>query len=156
LFRNYFLPDLQRELTHTQLLVLGSAFLIPIFSALRLAKFNVDERQTSSFIGLPTPANALFISSLALIQEHGTLPAIDGFLLGTPALLCITVLFSYLLVAELPMFSLKFKNLSWKSNQVQYIFIFLSVVLLATLRFYGIVAIIPLFIVISVILALKK
>jgi CDP-diacylglycerol--serine O-phosphatidyltransferase len=156
LFRNYFLPDLERSLTHTQLLVLGSAFLIPIFSALRLAKFNVDERQTSSFIGLPTPANALFISSLALIQEHGTLPSIDSFLLGTPVLLCITVLFSYLLVAELPMFSLKFKNLSWRSNQVQYIFLFLSVVLLATLQFYGIVAIIPLFILISVILALKK
>ncbi len=156
IFRNYFLPELQPELTYSQILIEGTSFLIPIFSALRLAKFNVDERQTSSFIGLPTPANALFISSLALIQEHGTLPAFDNFLLGTPVLLVITILFSYLLVSELPMFSLKFKNLSWKGNQVQYIFIFLSALLIATLQFYGIVAIIPLFIVISVILALKK
>ena len=156
LFRQYFMPDLQHDLSFVQLLIEGCAFIIPIFSALRLAKFNVDERQTISFIGLPTPANALFISSLALIQEHGSTPVIDSFLLSTPALLGITFLFSYLLVAELPMFSLKFKNLSWKGNQVQYIFLILSILLLATLQLYGIAAIIPLFIVISVLRALIR
>ena len=150
LFKTEVIPDLQSNLTPGQLLILGSAFLIPIFSALRLAKFNVDERQTISFIGLPTPANALFISSLALIQEHGNMPAIDNFLLTTPALIVITILFSWLLVAEIPMFSLKFKNLSWKSNQVQYIFLFCSALLLSLLGLYGITAIIPLFIGISV------
>jgi CDP-diacylglycerol--serine O-phosphatidyltransferase len=150
MFKTEVIPDLQSNLTPTQLLILGSAFLIPIFSALRLAKFNVDERQTSSFIGLPTPANALFISSLALIQEHGTMPAIDNFLLATPVLIGITFLFSWLLVAEIPMFSLKFKNLTWKSNQIQYVFLFSSIILISLLRLYGITAIILLFIGISV------
>lgn len=137
-------------------LILGMAFLIPIFSALRLAKFNVDERQTSSFIGLPTPANALFISSLALIKEQSKLPEASQLLLSTPVLLAITISFSLLLVAEIPMFSLKFKNLSWQSNKVQYIFLLCSVVLLATLQLFGISAIILLFIGISVFLALRE
>ncbi len=149
LFNENVIPDLQSNLTLVQLLTVGSAFLIPIFSALRLAKFNVDERQTSSFIGLPTPANALFISSLALIQEHGTIPAIDNFILATPALLVITLLFSMLLVSEIPMFSLKFKNPGWKENKVQYIFVTCSLLLIAFLQLYGVAAVVILFIVIS-------
>lgn len=151
LFNENVIPDLQSNLSLTQLIIVGSAFLIPVFSALRLAKFNVDERQTSSFIGLPTPANALFISSLALIQEHGTLPAIDNILLSTPVLVVLTLLFSWLLVSEIPMFSLKFKNLSWKQNQVQFIFLTCSLLLIAFLRLYGITAIVLLFILISTI-----
>jgi CDP-diacylglycerol--serine O-phosphatidyltransferase len=156
LFHENIVPNLQSNLSLTELLIVGSAFLIPIFSALRLAKFNVDERQTSSFIGLPTPANALFISSLALIQEHGTILAVDNLLLSTPVLLGITFFFSFLLVAEIPMFSLKFKNLSWKNNQVQYIFLFCSILLLSTLQLYGISTIVLLFIGISVIAELTK
>ena len=156
LFKEEVLPDLQSGFSVPELLVVGCAFLIPIFSALRLAKFNVDERQTSSFIGLPTPANALFICSLALIEEHGTLPAIDHFLLSTPVLVVITLFFSYLLVAEIPMFSLKFKNLSWKANRVQFLFLAGSVLLLATLQLYGISAIVLLFIGISGALSLRK
>lgn len=144
-------PGFLSQSSWSELLILGSAFLIPIFSALRLAKFNVDERQTSSFIGLPTPANALFISSLALIKEHGTHPIFDNILLGTPVLLGITLLFSWLLVAEIPMFSLKFKNLSWKSNRIQYLFVTGTLILLASFRLYGIVTIIPLFITISLV-----
>ena len=150
------IPDLQSNLSLGELFIVGSAFLIPVFSALRLAKFNIDERQTSSFIGLPTPANALFICSLALIQEHGSFPAIDTILLSTPVLLGITFLFSWLLVSEIPMFSLKFKNLSWRDNRVQYIFIFFSVLLLATLQLYGITATVLLFIGISATLAIAK
>jgi CDP-diacylglycerol--serine O-phosphatidyltransferase len=144
-------PGFLSNSSWSELLILGSASLIPIFSALRLAKFNVDERQTSSFIGLPTPANALFIASLALIKEHGTQPIFDNILLGTPVLLGITLLFSWLLVAEIPMFSLKFKNLSWKSNKIQFLFVTGTVILLATLRLYGIATIIPLFITISIV-----
>jgi|WetSurMetagenome_2_1015567.scaffolds.fasta_scaffold302045_1 CDP-diacylglycerol---serine O-phosphatidyltransferase len=151
LFNENVIPDLQSNLTLIQLITVGSAFLIPVFSALRLAKFNVDERQTTSFIGLPTPANALFICSLALIQEHGNIPAIDNFILTTPVLVVTTVLFSWLLVAEIPMFSLKFKNLSWKQNRVQYIFIICSLLLIASLRLYGITAVVLLFILISII-----
>ena len=151
LFKLDVVPDLQSNLSTSQLLIIGSAFLIPIFSAFRLAKFNVDERQTSSFIGLPTPANALFISSLALIQEHGTIPAIDSILLTTPVLVGITLLFSYLLIAEIPMFALKFKDFAWNTNKVQYIFVILSIILLGTLHLYGISAVVLLFIGISVI-----
>ena len=150
LFKTEIVPDLQSNPSILQLLVLGSAFLIPIFSALRLAKFNVDERQTSSFIGLPTPANAIFISSLALIREHGNIPAVDNILLSSPVLLGITFLFSWLLIAEIPMFSLKFKNLSWRSNQIQYIFIFCAILLMSIFRLYGIASVILLFIGISV------
>ncbi len=150
------LPDLQSNLSIGELLIVGSAFLIPVFSALRLAKFNIDERQTSSFIGLPTPANALFISSLALIQEHGSSPVIDTILLSTPVLMGLTFLFSYLLVSEIPMFSLKFKNLSWRDNRVQYIFIFFSVLLVAALQLYGITAIVLLFIGISAFLSISR
>jgi len=139
------------SLSISELLILGTAFLIPVFSALRLAKFNIDERQTSSFIGLPTPANALFISSLALIKEHGTLSIFDTILLDTPVLIGITLLFSWLLVAEIPMFSLKFKNLSWKSNKVQYIFVSGTFVLITLFKLYGLAAVIPLFITISIV-----
>ncbi len=156
IFKEAVLPDLESNFSATELLVVGCSFLIPIFSALRLAKFNVDERQTSSFIGLPTPANALFICSLALIEEHGTLPGIDHFLLSTPVLIAITLFFSYLLVAEIPMFSLKFKNLSWKANRVQFLFLAGSVLLLSALQLYGISAIVLLFIAISVVLSLRK
>ena len=156
LLKEDILPDLQSSLSMTELLIIGSAFLVVVFSGLRLAKFNIDVRQTSSFIGMPTPANALFISSLALIQEHGTIPAIDHVLLSTPVLVGIALLFSWLLVCEIPMFSLKFKNLSWKNNRIQYLFLFCSVLLLATLRLYGLVAIIPLFIGMSVFLMLTK
>lgn len=95
------------------------AFIIAAFSALRLAKFNVDERQMSSFIGMPTPANALFWGSL-IVGSHDFLVS-DSF--NALYLLVLVLLFSYLLVAEIPMFSLKFKNLSWKDNKISFIFL---------------------------------
>ena len=156
IFKADILPEQQSNLSPVQLLIMGTAFLIPIFSALRLAKFNIDERQTSSFIGLPTPANAIFISSLALIQEHGSLPAVDHILLSTPVLIGITLIFSYLLISEIPMFSLKFKTLSWKNNQLQISFVFLSILLIAALQLYGIASCILLFISISLFMMFKK
>lgn len=123
-----------------------AAFLLVAFSALRLAKFNVDERQTSSFIGLPTPANALFWGAL-VIGSHDTIVAAPyGWLL----VLALVLLFSWLLVAEIPMFSLKFKNLSWKSNRIVYIFLLVSLVLLALLGFTGLSAVIGWYIILSV------
>lgn len=95
------------------------AFIMAAFSALRLAKFNLDERQSTSFIGLPTPANALFWGSLVVGQHELLLSGqynIVFLLLGI-------LLFSYLLVAELPLFALKFKNLSWKDNWQKYVFL---------------------------------
>lgn len=96
-----------------------AAFLIAVFSALRLAKFNIDTRQTSSFIGVPTPANALFWGAL-VVGAHDFLVS-DFF--NACYLLLLVGFTSWLLVAEIPMFSLKFKNLSWRDNKVQFVFL---------------------------------
>lgn len=100
------------------------ALLMAAFSALRLAKFNVDERQTSSFIGLATPANAIFWASLCSMPYAITAPAWMPWLL-----LALSLVSCYLLIAEIPFFSLKFKNLSWKDNADKYIFLIGALVL---------------------------
>lgn len=103
-----------------------AAFLIPVFSALRLAKFNIDERQTSSFLGLPTPANAIFWGGI--IYSYS-----DFFKFQPWILIALMLLFCALLVSEIPMFSLKVKGFSWKENKHQYIYLFGSAILLATM-----------------------
>lgn len=122
-----------------------AAFLLVAFSALRLAKFNVDERQTSSFIGLPTPANALFWGGLVIGSHDVVVAQPYGWVL----VLVLIVLFSWLLVAEIPMFSLKFKNLSWKSNRIAYTFLLVSLVLLVVLGWGGLSAVIGWYIILS-------
>lgn len=107
-----------------------AAFVMAAFSALRLAKFNLDERQTSSFIGLPTPANALFWSSFAFATHVAHVHCFPHQFMVIFCLLGI-VISSWLLVAELPMFALKFKNFSLRDNYIRYIFVLLSIVLLA-------------------------
>jgi CDP-diacylglycerol---serine O-phosphatidyltransferase len=110
------------------------AFFIAIFSALRLAKFNIDDTQSDSFRGLPTPANALFISALPFIYLHSI--SKGGFYtLMSPltgnfyVLLIMTLLLSFLLVSNLPLMGLKFKSLKWKPNQYKYILLFISLVM---------------------------
>ena len=123
-----------------------TAFLLAAFSALRLAKFNVDERQTSSFIGLPTPANALFWGGLVLGSHDIIVANPYGWIL----VVVLVMLFSYLLVAEIPMFSLKFKSLAWKANRTAYIFLIVSIILLVLLGFKGLSAVIGWYIILSV------
>ena len=123
-----------------------AAFLLVAFSALRLAKFNVDERQTSSFIGLPTPANALFWGALVI----GSHDAIVSHPYGWILVIALVLLFSWLLVAEIPMFSLKFKSLAWKANRTAYIFLLVSLILLIFLGFTGLSAVIGWYIILSV------
>ena len=94
-------------------------FVMAAFSALRLAKFNLDTRQTTSFIGLPTPANALFWGSLIVGQGDWLIRIPNGFLW----LVVLEFVFCYLLIAELPLFALKFKNLSWQDNWIKYVFL---------------------------------
>lgn len=125
-------------------------FLITIFSALRLAKFNIDTRQTTSFIGLPTPACTIFVASLPLILEFGDLEHYM-VILNPWVLVILTIMLSYLLVAELPLFALKFKNLTWQDNSVRFIFLILSVMLAILLNFAAIPLIIVLYILLSVI-----
>jgi len=125
-----------------------AAFLVALFSALRLARFNVDDRQSDSFIGLPVPANAIMISSYPLIAEE------TGFFLFDNAafLIFLTVLSSYLLVSGIPLFAFKFKGFGWKENRPKYIFLLLSLCLIALFRIPAIPAIILLYILFSVIL----
>ncbi len=141
-----------RECTDTHLDMLPAfivpffAFLLVAFSALRLAKFNVDERQTSSFIGLPTPANALFWGALVIGSHDSIVANPYGWIL----VLALVGLFSWLLVAEIPMFSLKFKSLAWKANRTAYIFLLVSIALLILLGFKGLSAVIGWYIILSV------
>jgi len=123
------------------------AFLIAAFSALRLAKFNLDERQTLGFIGLPTPANALFWGSLivGLGNSISTLPyAVWMILAGV-------LVSSWLLVSEVPMFALKFKTWGWKGNEVKYLFLLTCIPLILLLGIIGLAAIIAWYVVLSVI-----
>ena len=114
-----------------------AAFLIAAFSALRLAHFNVDERQTSSFIGLPTPANALLLASATItLGNHPewlrTIGCGMPYSLAGIIVLCILIVISCtLLVCNLPIFALKFKHFEWKGNKVRYIFLISAAVLLA-------------------------
>lgn len=123
------------------------AFLIAIFSALRLAKFNVDTRQTDSFIGVPTPANALLIASLPLIRWQ--YPTSETIIVNVYLLIGLTVLMSFLMVAEIPLFSLKFSSYGFAQNRTRYIFLFLSLLLLFLLQFIAVPLIIGLYILLS-------
>lgn len=129
-----------------------AGFIITLASAYRLAKFNVDTRQTNSFIGLPTPANALFIMSLPVIQIYSDG---DGFifdLLSNPFVLVgISLLSAFMLNANIPLFSLKIKYFNWETNKVQFIFLIISILLLFFLAYLAIPLIILLYVILSVI-----
>jgi CDP-diacylglycerol--serine O-phosphatidyltransferase len=152
------------------------AFIIPLFSALRLAKFNIDTRQSDSFIGVPTPANAILVCSLPLILNVNASSywsyaskSFSAFYEGEPVymlgsnsiyvqvlfnpwvLLSITIIMCLLLISEIPLFALKFKSFGWKGNEIRWSFLGLCVVLLATLHFVGIPLAIVLYILMSVI-----
>lgn len=122
------------------------AFIIAIFSALRLAKFNIDDRQQSVFIGLPTPANALFISSFAFIvtSEYADL-------VSAGMLIAVTVVFSLLLVAPVELFALKFKSFSWKDNKIRFTFLLVSVLFIVVFEVLAIPLIIITYIALSLI-----
>jgi CDP-diacylglycerol--serine O-phosphatidyltransferase len=152
-----------------------AGFIITIFSAIRLAKFNIDIRQKDSFIGIPTPANAILICSLPLILDlhapgilSGGSPmdailntigalsdnhesALKTFILNPWFLVSLTVIMSGLMVAELPLFALKFKNFGWAENKMRYSFLLTTVVLLIVFRYTGIPIIIFLYVILSII-----
>ena len=122
-----------------------SAFLIAAFSALRLAKFNLDERQTTSFIGLPTPANALFWGSL--IGGGGV--RLERMEYALPAILALILLSCWILISEIPMFALKFKQWGWRGNEVKYIFLLTCIPLLFFLRISAFAVIIAWYVILS-------
>ncbi len=127
-------------------------FIITLASCYRLAKFNVDTRQTDSFIGLPTPANALFIMSLPIILHHTGGEGWIFELLSNPYVLVgISLLSAFMLNAEIPLFSLKVKYFNWEHNKIQFIFLIVSVLMLFFFQYLAIPLIILFYVVLSAI-----
>ena len=123
------------------------AFVMAAFSALRLAKFNLDERQAMGFIGLPTPANALFWGALivGLGEQLAAMPYVEWIVLA------MVFVSSYLLVSEIPMFALKFKTWGWKGNEIKYLFLLTCIPLLLCFQVTGIAIIIAWYVILSAI-----
>lgn len=122
------------------------AFLIVVLSALRLAKFNIDTRQSDRFIGVPTPANAMLIAAFPLMGRYQ--PQYDAIWQNDIAL-GMMIAFSFMLVFEVPLFALKFKSFGWAENRVKYLFLVASALLLLFLQFAAIPLITLLYIVVS-------
>lgn len=119
--------------------------IIAAFSVLRLAKFNVDTTQTSEFCGLPTPANALMLLSLAMLYFK------EYISLYQEHVIVVSVAAAFLLISPIRMFALKFKGFGWRGNELRYLFILLSLVLIILFPAYSVLSIIVLYILISTI-----
>lgn len=126
-------------------------FLVTLGSCYRLANFNVDTRQTDSFIGLPTPANSLFIISLPLILQNSESFAVFEILSNQWFLILIPIVSVYMLNAEIPLFSLKIKKFSFQKNRLQILFLITSVTFLLLFRYLGVALVIILYILLSII-----
>jgi CDP-diacylglycerol---serine O-phosphatidyltransferase len=143
---NYYILD---QLSPSAILMRAPAFIIALFAILRLAKFNIDERQGEEFRGLATPAAAIFIMGIMHTVVFMRFPAL-AFLGSLPALISIIVIISILMIVDIPMFSFKFKQWAWKGNELRYLFIIACVALLILLRFEALAPIIALYIIISI------
>jgi CDP-diacylglycerol--serine O-phosphatidyltransferase len=129
-------------------LISYSAFIIAVFSGLRLAKFNIDTRQSENFIGLPTPANALLIASFPFMMEENN-SIFMNYIMNPYSLLVFSLIMSFLLISEIPLISLKFKTLSFSENALRYILILSSILLILLLQFAAVPIILILYILIS-------
>ncbi len=133
-------------------------FIVTLGSCYRLGKFNIDERQSDSFIGLPTPANAILIISLGIIQQTTEVEWLYNFLHSMYFLIGLAILSTILLNAELPLFALKFKHFKWKGNEIRFVFIVLCIAMIIVIQLYAVPCIILLYILMSVVnnLLVKK
>lgn len=135
-------------------------FVFSLFACLRLAKFNIDTRQSDSFLGLATPAATIFVLGIYMYffdHDHSALPTVSYKLLyQTLTLLTVTGLLSYLMVSEIPMFALKGNIFKWKGNEIKIVFLVLSAVILITLKSLGLSLVIILYILTSILQALIK
>ena len=122
---------------------------IPLAAAYRLANFNIDERQTDSFIGLPTPALAIFVMSLPLILHYAEEAFFVELVQNIWVLLGFTLLGAYMLNAEIPLFSLKFKDYGWKGNEVKYVFLLITIGLLVIFKVVAIPMVITVYVLLS-------
>ena len=137
-------------------IILFSSFLVPVFGALRLAKFNVYLSDEPFFRGLPIPSNGIFWASLGLMLEFPKYHDNFQLLYSTKNLVILGIFMSGMMVINLPMFSLKVKNLRLKDNWYRYLFLVLSAILLIVLNVYGLALIILLYIILNVIFYLFK
>jgi len=146
----YYLLQMSQNPTSPNLVVPYLGFIITMGSCYRLANFNIDTRQTDSFIGLPTPANALFILSLPLVLKYSDSLVIFEILSNQWFLILITLFSAFILNAEIPLFSLKIKDFTFKKNALQIVFLSLSVMLLIFLQYLAIPLIIISYVLLSV------
>jgi CDP-diacylglycerol--serine O-phosphatidyltransferase len=147
----YSMLKLSQNPASTDIIIPYLGFIIALGSCYRLANFNIDTRQTDSFIGLPTPANALFILSLPLVLKHSDSLVVFDILSNQWILLVITLFSAYILNAEIPLFSLKIKDFTFKKNALQIVFLTLCVLLLAFFQYLAIPLIIITYVLLSVI-----
>lgn len=126
-------------------------FIITLGSCYRLANFNIDTRQTESFIGLPTPANAIFIMSLPLILKNTDSLLVLELLINPWVLIFISILSAFILNAEIPLFALKIKKFNIKDNSLKLFFLFISILLLIFLQFLGVALTIIFYVLLSII-----
>ncbi|MCT4581048.1 MAG: CDP-alcohol phosphatidyltransferase family protein [Flavobacteriales bacterium] len=130
------------------------AFVIPLASAVRLAKFNVDENQSDKFIGVPTPANSLFFIAIPLIYMEYIKNSLPPLYLGSILILLILI-FSWLLNANIELLALKFKTFGWKNNEIRYTFIGMTIITIILTIFLKIVYIsIPIIILLYIIISI--
>jgi CDP-diacylglycerol--serine O-phosphatidyltransferase len=125
--------------------------ILTLAACYRLASFNLDTRQTESFIGLPTPAMSLFVVSLPLIRMYSEIEFVNELISNNYFLIAVTWILSFLMNADIYLFSLKFKEYSFKNNYIKYIFLLSSVLLIFTLNFLSVPLIILLYILLSVV-----
>ena len=130
----------------------AAGFIVTLFAALRLAKFNIDTRQSDSFLGMPTPSATLFIAGLLLIYRSHP----ESILFMWQSLLAIGLAISILMVSDLPMFSLKFKGYSWKGNEIRYIFLIFALAMFLLLKDYSLSVVIAAYTVYSLVKYLLK
>jgi CDP-diacylglycerol--serine O-phosphatidyltransferase len=144
------------EASLSQWILLFTSLIITVSGAFRLAKFNTDDRQSEQFLGMPIPANAIFFASLGLILELGTKAAIVPVILNKYTLLIAIFACSFLMVSELPMFNLKFKNIKLKENALRFFFLGVTLLMLIFLQLYALPLIIIWYVILSIISHLSE
>lgn len=145
------LPIQDIDATWSQWVALYTSLVIPVAGAFRLAKFNTDDRQSEQFLGMPIPSNAMFFASFGLIYAFGANEQVKTIILNKNILLSCVFMCSFLMVSELPMFSMKFKNLQLKENAVRFLFLGVTILMLVFLRVYALPLIILWYVLLSAI-----
>ncbi|MCM5663729.1 CDP-alcohol phosphatidyltransferase family protein [Galbibacter mesophilus] len=147
-------PEMESGFNFSALSLFG--IIITLGAAYRLAKFNIDEDQSDSFIGLPTPANALLILSLPLILEFQENAFLSNLILNKWFLIIVTIISTYMMNARITLFALKFKTWGFKENSIRYVFLVLSAILIGLLKYAAIPVIIFLYVLFSIVVSYQK